>query len=173
MNLIGTIKNAINYPREFIRRKNAAKQQKAQDWERIQCLLRKLDKAQKQLRMYKEFWNHSPDAFLLVGCPDGEILDANPAACSLYGYDHACVTDLNLADISAEHESTRAVYANRLEFIPVRLHKNHDGTKILVTATISYFFDQEKEIAACIIRPLMGNMVMREAKWNNEIQKRE
>ncbi len=133
-----------------------ARRQKASDWERIQCLINKLATAQQQLRIYKEFWDYSPDAFLLISCPDGAILDANPAACSLYGYQHEVVTSLNLADISAEHASTRAVWANRLTYIPIRLHKNSDGRKILVTATVSYFTDQDRMVAACIIRPIIN-----------------
>jgi len=117
-------------------------------------------KTQKQLRMYKEFWDSTRDAFLLVQCPDGSIIDANPAACSLYGYEHACVANLNLADISAEHESTKAVFANRLTYIPIRIHKNSDGRKILVTATVSYFIDKTGvEIAACTIRPIINQHV--------------
>ena len=150
----------INCPvfmtRDAMKRAKLARKQKAQDWARIQSLVGKLDTARQQLRIYKEFWDYSPDAFLLISCPDGAILDANPAACSLYGYEHEDVTSLNLADISAEHASTRAVWANRLTYIPIRLHRNSDGRKILVTATVSYFTDQDKMVAACIIRPIIN-----------------
>jgi PAS domain S-box-containing protein len=150
----------INCPvfmtRDGMRRAKLARKQKAQDWARIQSLVGKLDTARQQLRIYKEFWDYSPDAFLLISCPDGAILDANPAACSLYGYEHEDVTSLNLADISAEHASTRAVWANRLTYIPIRLHKNSDGRKILVTATVSYFTGQDRMVAACIIRPIIN-----------------
>jgi PAS domain S-box-containing protein len=150
----------INCPvfmtRDAMRRAKQTRKQKAQDWARIQSLVGKLDTARQQLRIYKEFWDYSPDAFLLISCPDGAILDANPAACSLYGYEHEDVTSLNLADISAEHASTRAVWANRLTYIPIRLHRNSDGRKILVTATVSYFTDQDRMVAACIIRPIIN-----------------
>jgi PAS domain S-box-containing protein len=150
----------INCPvfmtRNGMRRAKLARKQKAQDWARIQSLVGKLDTARQQLRIYKEFWDYSPDAFLLISCPDGAILDANPAACSLYGYEHEDVTSLNLADISAEHASTRAVWANRLTYIPIRLHRNSDGRKILVTATVSYFTGQGRMVAACIIRPIIN-----------------
>ena len=145
----------INLPLFRTRKARMARKQKARDWERIQCLIRKLDTARQQLRIYKEFWDYSPDAFLLISCPDGAILDANPAACSLYGYQHEVVTSLNLADISAEHASTRAVWANRLTYIPIRLHRNSDGRKILISATVSYFIDQDRMVAACIIRPII------------------
>lgn len=158
--IIRKIQNILKCP-IFISRKDVErKKQSRKDWERIQCLIRKLDATQKQLRMYKEFWDSSRDAFLLVQCPDGSIIDANPAACSLYGYEHACVANINLADISAEHESTKAVFANRLTYIPIRIHKNSDGRKILVTATVSYFIDKTGvEIAACTIRPIINQHV--------------
>lgn len=139
----------------YFQKRKQAQIQKMKDWERIQCLIKKLDRAQKQLRMYKEFWDNSPDAFLLIGAPEGEILDANPAACSLYGYTHSCISDLNLGDISVEHESTKAVWENRITYIPLRIHKNADGRRFLVTASVSYFNDAGKDIAACIIRPVL------------------
>lgn len=158
--MIKKIQRILNCP-VFLSHKEITTRKKAKkDWERIQCLISKLEATQKQLRMYKEFWDSSRDAFLLVQCPDGSIIDANPAACSLYGYEHACVADLNLADISAEHESTKTVFANRLTYIPIRIHKNSDGRKILVTATVSYFIDKTGvEIAACTIRPIINQQV--------------
>lgn len=123
--------------------------------EKIQCLLRKIAKANKELRMYKEFWDYAQEAFLLVSAPDGDILDANPMACSLYGYQQRQMKALNMRDISAELEGTQSVFDERITFVPIRYHRNHDQTKILVSASVSYFNDQGKDVVAIIVRPIL------------------
>ena len=123
--------------------------------EKIQCLLKKIAKANKELRMYKEFWDYAQEAFLLVSAPEGNILDANPTACSLYGYQQKQMKTLNMRDISAEHEGTQSVFDERITFVPIRYHKNHDCTKILVSASVSYFNDQGKDVVAIIVRPIL------------------
>lgn len=126
------------------------------NWSKVQCLLVKLAHAQKELRMHEEFWNNSADAFLLVSCPDGAVLDANPAASSLYGYPHDILIAMNLESLTLDSDSTRTVYADRIRLIPLRIHRNADGRLMPITATISYFNDQGRDVAACIIRPILS-----------------
>lgn len=125
------------------------------DWERIQCLLRKLALAQKKLRMYKEFWDNVSEAMILVGVEDGQILDANPAACSLYGYSQEDILKLTMKEITVDPKSTRNVANERIEYVPLRYHLNQDGTQIPISATVTYFNDDGKNVAACIIRPVI------------------
>jgi len=128
--------------------------QKKKDWDRIQCLLRKLALAHKQLRMYKEFWDNVSEATLLVRIEDGQILDANPAACSLYGYSKEDILKITMKSLTVDPKSTRNVANEKMEYVPLRYHLNHDGTTIPITATITYFNDEGIDVAACIIRPL-------------------
>ena len=128
---------------------------KRQDWKKIKCLLEKIADFQKQLRMYKEFWDHSADAFMLVRKDDGKILEVNPTLCSLYGYQREEILKLTMADISAEPECTRSVANDMIQFIPQRLHKNKSGNTLQITATVSYFNDQGYDVCACIIRPIL------------------
>lgn len=129
--------------------------QKKQDWERVQCLLRKLALAQKQLRMYKEFWDNVSEAMMLVKVEDGRVLDVNPAACSLYGYSKEEFLKLTLKSITVDPKSTRNVANEKIEYVPLRYHVNSDGTQIPITATITYFNDEGYDVAACIIRPVL------------------
>ncbi len=45
-------------------------------------------------------FNNSHTAMLLVDPSDGRIVDANPAACTFYGYDHRTLTAMSSADIN-------------------------------------------------------------------------
>jgi PAS domain S-box-containing protein len=129
--------------------------------EKIQCLLLKIAKANKEMTRYKTFWLNSREAFLLlrIEMDDdvliGNILDANPSACSLYGYTMEEITKLTIMDLTAEPEGTRQTYSSKTEFVPFRYHKNKDGTKFLINASLTYFQDNGNgEVAALIIRPV-------------------
>lgn len=146
---VGAIKRCLN--------KNNKKNQ--EDWNRIQCLLEKLERSQKESRMYKEFWDYAEEAFLLVAVESGEILDANPMACSIYGYSRDEIKQKNITDLSAEPEGTKSVFVEKIHWVPIRYHKNHDETKLLVSASVSYFNDKAKDVAAIIIRPILDRRV--------------
>ena len=149
------IKEKLNKICKFVNNLLKLPSSNKKDWERIQCLLGKIDAMQKKLRMYKEFWDHSHESFLLVATDDGRILDANPAACSLYGYDLRDFKKITIQDISAEPEGTQSVIIDRLTRVPIRHHKNHDQHTILISASVSYFNDSGRDIAAIIVHPII------------------
>jgi PAS domain S-box-containing protein len=125
------------------------------DWERIKELLEKIDHMQRQLRRYKEFWDCAREAFILVKAPSGIIIDANPSACALYGYSKEKIITMSLYELSAEVEGTKEVWKSRCEFVPFRYHQNSDGTKILISASVTYFTDNGNgDIVAIIVRPI-------------------
>ena len=137
---------------EFV--KSLSFRQNKKDWERIACLLHKINKMQKQLRMYKEFWDNVSEAMMLVRVEDGQVLDANPAACSLYGYSKEDIIKITMKSLTVDPKSTRNVANERIEYVPCRYHLNQDGTPFPITATVTYFNDDGIDVAACIIRPL-------------------
>ena len=134
--------------------------QKKKDWERIQELANNAICLKKMLQRYKEFWDHSSEAFLLMKSDKGDpsdayIIDANPAACSLYGYTHEAITKLTILDLSAEPEGTRETWDSRNTFVPFRYHKNSSGTRILINGSLTYFKDNSgAQVAALIARPI-------------------
>lgn len=148
------VMNVIHLPRRIMNSRIEASEKKREEWERIQCLLRKLNKAQKESRMYKEFWQNAREAFILVREEDGKILDANPSACALYGYHRDVFLKLTMYALTSDPESTRAVSDDKIEYVPLRYHINHDSTKFPISASVSYFNDQDCSVAACIIRPI-------------------
>lgn len=146
--------------------KNSKKNQ--EDWARIQCLLEKLEKSQKEIRMYKEFWDYAEEAFLLVDVDSGTILDANPMACSIYGYSRDEIRDISIVTLSAEPECTKSIFTEKIHWVPVRQHQNHDGHTFTVSASISYFNDNSKDVAAVIIRPILDRRVSDTAGYTEQ-----
>ena len=123
--------------------------------EKIECLVLKLAKEKKESRRYKEFWSNAQEAFILLKAPYGDIIDANPSACSLYGYKREDIITKKIFDLSAEPVCTQQTYDSKTTFVPFRYHKNSSGTKFLITCSLTYFQDNGSgEIAALIVRPV-------------------
>ena len=130
-------------------------EQKTKDWIRIQELTSSTVCMKKMLQRYKQFWDNSQEAFILLKALEGKIVDANPTACSLYGYTREDIKDLSIFDLSAEPEGTKETYESHCKFVPFRYHKNSSGTKILINCNLTYFTDDlGNEIASLIVRPI-------------------
>ena len=123
-------------------------------WDKINELLASIAIMQKALRMYKEFWDNTTDAMILCRVSDGQILDANPSSCSLYGYSHDSFILRTIYDVSDDPESTRNVANNKYPYVPFRYHINSDGNKFPISCRITYFNDSGSDIAALIIHPI-------------------
>jgi PAS domain S-box-containing protein len=148
--MISIITNINNQIRQFL-----GLTKKQEDWEKIECLVLKLAKEKKDARKYKEFWTNAREAFVLLQTPEGNIIDANPTACSLYGYPLEVIITKNILDLSAEPECTQQTYTSKTAFVPFRKHKNADGHKFLISCSLTYFQNNgDGEIAALIVRPI-------------------
>lgn len=125
------------------------------EWDKIECLIRKLAIAQKELRMYKEFWDNSQDAMIFCRASDGRILNVNPSAESLYGYKKEEFCKKTIFEVSGDPLATTYVRDNLIRYVPFRQHINADGNKFPLTATVTYFEDNGNgKVAALIIRPI-------------------
>lgn len=126
-----------------------------EELDKIQCLLNKLAKSQKELRMYKQVWDHSNDAMFILIAPDGIIMDANTSAEKLYGYKKQELLGMKITDLSDNPEATTGTFVNRLDYVPLRYHKNKDGDVFPITATVSFFKEMngiENEYAVVMCR---------------------
>ena len=123
-------------------------------WDKINELLANIASMQKSLRMYKEFWDNTTDAMILVRVRDGQILDVNPSACSLYGYSRTQFLLKTIYDVSDDPVSTKSVADNKYIYVPFRYHINSDGNTFPLTCRLTYFNDSGENIAALIIHPI-------------------
>ena len=83
---------------------------------------------QESEELYRRLFEVEPDALLLVDLESGQILAANAAASTLYGYDREELLSMNGFDLSAEPEQTVQARIELPTFIPLRWHRRKDGT---------------------------------------------
>jgi PAS domain S-box-containing protein len=83
-------------------------------------------------KKYRRLFEAESDAIFMIDKENGQILDANPAASLIYGYEHDEFLRLRNTDISAEPEKTRIATAEDHSFVPIRYHKKKDGTVFAV-----------------------------------------
>jgi PAS domain S-box-containing protein len=122
--------------------------------EQIVCLLKKVQCYQKQLRMYKEFWDNISSSLILVNAETGEILDANPSACAMYGHNRKEIIGMSMTSFSAEPECTKTTIEERVKHVDLRWHIKNGGIKFPVSADMTYFNDQGYTVCAVVLREL-------------------
>ncbi len=83
-------------------------------------------------KKYRRLFEAESDAIFLIEKETGQILDANPAATKIYGYEHEEFLSLKNTDISAEPDKTKAATREDHNFVPIRYHKKKDGTVFAV-----------------------------------------
>ncbi len=85
-----------------------------------------------------------PEPALLVNAITGQVLDANPAVCTLYGYTRRELLELHLADLSGS--SSLPGHPRR------RLHRRADGQAFWVEVTSTPFLEHPEPLALFLVR---------------------
>jgi len=103
---------------------------------------------------YRRLFDVATDAILLVDIESYQILEANPAAEKLYGYQPDEFTQLKTTDLSDEPEATRDAMVAQTKFIPLRRHRRKDGTVFLVEIACSEIIFQRRQIHVAVVRDI-------------------
>ena len=103
---------------------------------------------------YRGLFEAVSDAIVLVDQQTGEVLEANSAATTLYGYGRAELLTLGAADLSAEPDQTRQAIASLVPYVPLRWHRKKDGTVFPVEITGSFFNYQGRKVRVATIRDI-------------------
>ncbi len=101
---------------------------------------------------YRCLFETVSDAIFLVDPSTGRIVDANPAAESMYGYGRDELRQLSMSDLSAEPEKTIQSIAMRDEHVPLRWHRRRNGTPFPVEILVSDFAGQDPHGVVAAIR---------------------
>lgn len=128
-----------------------SRKQKEQE-DKIQHLLCKLEKAYKQLQMYKVFWDCSSSGLVLVRLSDGQILDLNPAMCAMYGYTHEEALNITIFEVATDKEQMRISLDEKVTNIRHRWHKKKNGERICISAVLTYLNDRGYDVVAASIK---------------------
>ena len=107
---------------------------------------------------YQQLFSANPDAVILVDSKNKMIVDANPAACELYGYSHAEMLTFKAVTLSAEKDKSEAHIeqvlskSDRAPLTAMRQHVKKDGTIFTVHIRSGFYYDQDREMICAIIR---------------------
>ena len=122
---------------------------------------------------YRQLFELESDAILLLDAETGQILEANSAACSLYGYSRAEWHSMKNTDISLEPNETRAAARHGQTWVPSRRHHTKDGTEILVEITASHFELKGRHTILAAMRDVTERDAAAQALRSSEEQLRQ
>lgn len=80
-----------------------------------------------------------PDPLILIENETGQIIDVNPAAVTVYGFNQDELEQMKNTDLSAEPEKTKAAATGMVTEIPLRWHKRKNGEIFPVEIKASRF----------------------------------
>ena len=100
----------------------------AQLQERLETLARtQAQQAQETEQSYRLLFEAAADAIIVIDQENAQILDANPAACQLYGYTHDEFLLLRIINISEDPQETIQAIQRGDKLVPLRHHRKKDG----------------------------------------------
>ncbi|MEI7883843.1 MAG: PAS domain S-box protein [Clostridia bacterium] len=106
---------------------------------------------------YRNIFTVESDALFIIDIETGTIVDANMAACSLYGYSYEELLQLKNTDMSAEPKQTKQATQNLQDgqtTIPLRWHKKKDGTIFPVEIVANMFILKNRKVHIVAIRDI-------------------
>jgi PAS domain S-box-containing protein len=119
-----------------------------------------LSLARQNEERYRQLFEAESDAIFLIENESGRILEANNAACTMYGYGRKELLTKKNTDLSAEPEDTQRVTqetqvpADHVVTIPLRLHRKKDGTIFSVEITGRFFTWQGRSVHIAAARDI-------------------
>ena len=90
-------------------------------------------------KQYRTLFEAIADAVFLIDQETGHLLDVNPAATRMYGFNREEFLQMTAMDVSAEFEKTASAVSKPVPFIPLRNHRHKDGSVFPVELTASIF----------------------------------
>ena len=110
-------------------------------------------------RQYRDLFELESDAIFIIRNSDGQILEANSAASTLYGYSREEFTRLGNTDLSAEPEATQKathspVPVNQVIHIPLRWHRKKAGEVFPVEITARFITWKGEDVHLAAIRDI-------------------
>lgn len=128
--------------------------------------------AESVLRESEEKYHHlfemESDTLCLIDNVTGEILEANAAATTLYGYSHAELLGMRNTDLSAQPDETRRAMSEQHTLIPVRYHRKKDGTVIAVEIAARHTLWHGRPVHLAAIRDITARLETEAARRESE-----
>ena len=122
---------------------------------------------------YRQLFAAESDAIFMIDAVTGQILDANPATTSIYGYSHNELMKMKNTDVSAEPEKTSEATKKHETRVNHRLHKRKDGTVFPVELSAGFTTFKNRKIQIVTSRDITERIKTQEALAKSEQKYRE
>ena len=109
---------------------------------------------------YRLLFEAESDAIFMIDTESGQILDTNPAASKIYGYNRDEFLQMKNTDVSAEPEKTSDATQRRDTKVLLRYHKKKDGTIFPVELSAGFTIFKGTKIQIVTSRDITDNMKM-------------
>jgi len=117
---------------------------------------------------YRKLFEAEMDAIFLIDIEDGQIIEANPAASTIYGYSHDELLKLKNTDLSAEPEKTYSAMKQKQGLVPIRNHRKKNGTVFSVELSAGFTIFNGKNVQIVTARDITERIEMQKALKESE-----
>lgn len=108
------------------------------------------------------------DPLLIVDCSSHQILDANQAACRLYGMSRNEMVSSNFSTRFSEKRFMSDIFLAHRDYVPLRFQRGPAGRHFPVEMSLRYFSGPDGECVAIAVRDISGRMSRERADNESE-----
>lgn len=107
---------------------------------------------------YRQLFELESDAIFLIDTDNNQILEANEAASTMYGYSRDELLNMKMTDLSKEPEQTKESIVKREAKVLLRFHKKRNGEPFPVEITTKYYSWRGLNVQVVAIRDITERM---------------
>jgi two-component system, LuxR family, sensor kinase FixL len=117
---------------------------------------------------YQEVMAAGWDPLLIVHCGSHQIVDANPAACRLYGMNRSEIIGSSFSARFSEQRFMADIFRTHRDYVPLRFQRGPAGRHFPVEMSLRYFTASDGECAAIAVRDISDRMSRERADNESE-----
>ena len=124
-------------------------------------------------KMFRQLMELESDGILLVDVETLDILDANKAAATMYGYSRNQLLTMKKTDLSAQPDKTEASIRKAVKYSSSKFHRRQDESVFPVQIQANAFVWKGKQVMMVTVRDMTEQQRIENALWENEAKYRQ